>query len=124
VKAGFQGAEGLLVGRISGPSFENNFPAQGRVAFGNERRAGVCRSFRGKNTGEINMPKWFHLSSWIVTADRGNGQEEIKRSSTYRRPLAKTLKGKKNLKAAKRRNVLAMKAAGHFRGDNRPWEAA
>lgn len=39
--------------------------------------------------------------------------------STYRRDRG--LRGKLNLKHVKREKVRAMKAAGHFRGDNRPF---
>lgn len=44
------------------------------------------------------------------------------RTFTYRRPPRDgEVKGKANCRAAKRQKVLAMKAAGHFRGDNRPF---
>jgi hypothetical protein len=40
----------------------------------------------------------------------------------YRKPIVPgEIKGKINLKAAKRRKVKAMKAAGHLKGDNRPF---
>jgi hypothetical protein len=40
-------------------------------------------------------------------------------SRQYWRPIPKTHKGKKAVRAAKRAKVAAMKAAGHFKGDNR-----
>ncbi len=40
------------------------------------------------------------------------------RTGTYVREMPKTIKGKTAIKAAKRRDIAAMKAAGHLRGSN------
>lgn len=71
------------------------------------------------------MRRLFHRSSWVVTHDEKTGEKLAKPkffSSTYRRPLAKTIKGSKAKRYARRLKVAAMKAAGHLKGDNRHFE--
>jgi len=70
------------------------------------------------------MERMFFQSTWhetVIVAGKPQLGRKLK-TATYVKPKVEgEVKGKLNRKHAARQKVRAMQAAGHFKGDNRPF---